>query len=361
MPIQNADLSMAASGIVDEVLVKEGDEVQSGQMLIKLNGDRAQVGVAQAQADLQRAEAGLAQVKAGAREQEVATAEAALAAATANFERLAKAAVPGNIASAQAGVAQAQANLANVQEGASEAALIAAKADLMNAEAQLRNATSAFDKVKDESDIGMRPESLALEQATIAYESAKARMQDLENGATPGQIAVANAGIRQARAQLDTLQNSMPSDLAAAQAEVDRAQAQLDLVNAGARPEAIAVAEAEVAGATASLQQALVALSENELRAPFAGLIATLNTAVGQQVGPRRARGQPGRHLGVGNRDLRPDRTGRRGRPARRPGQADLRRHPRSDAAGHREPYPPHRRGQPRRHSVQSGGHTCQE
>jgi HlyD family secretion protein len=75
-------------------------------------------------------------------------------------------------------------------------------------------------------------------------------------------------------------------DLASAQAAVDQAQAQLDLLKAGARPEAIDIAEADVAAATASLQNALVALADTELRAPFGGLIATINTALGEQVSP---------------------------------------------------------------------------
>jgi HlyD family secretion protein len=285
VPVQSADLSMSAGGIVVELNVEEGDTVATGDLLIKLDDAQQQVAVAQAQANLQRAQANLEQLLAGAREQEIAQAEAGLAAAQAAYDGLANAASPGNIAAARASVAQAQANLQAVLEGPSEAALIAAEADLRNSEAQLRNATSAYNRVKDQSDIGMRPESLALEQATVAFEAARARLQDLQNGATESQVAAARAGVSQASVQLDTLQKSAPSDLASAQAAVDQAQAQLDLIKAGARPEAIAIAEADIAAATASLQNALVALSDTELRAPFGGTIATINTSVGEQVG----------------------------------------------------------------------------
>ncbi len=285
VPVQSANLSMSAAGIVIELNVEEGDTVASGDLLIKLDDAQQQVAVAQAQASLQRAQANLAQLQAGAREQEIAQAEAGLAAAQAAYDRIATAASPGSIAAARAGVAQAQANLQAVLEGPSEAALIAAEADLRSAEAQLRNATSAYNKIKDQNDVGMRPESLALEQATVAYEAAKARQQDVLNGATEAQIAAARAGVSQASAQLDTAQKSAPADLASAQAAVDQAQAQLDLLKAGARPEAVAIAEADVASATAALQNALVALSDTELRAPFGGTIATVNAAVGEQVG----------------------------------------------------------------------------
>jgi HlyD family secretion protein len=277
---------MLASGRAQAIEVEEGDRVEAGDLLIKLDDAQAQVSVAQAEANVQRALANVAQVKAGAREQEIAQAEAGLAAAKAAYERLATASVPGNIAAAQAGVAAAQAGLQQVLEGPSEAAMIAALADLKNAEARLRNASSAYDQVKWQDDVAMTREALDLEQATIAYEASQARMNDLQNGATAATIAGARAGVSQAAAQLDTLKKSMPSDLAAAEASVAQAQAQLDLIMAGARPEAVAIAEADLAAATASLQAVLVSLSETELRAPFNGEVATLNTAVGQQVSP---------------------------------------------------------------------------
>ena len=284
VPIQRADLSMRLPGIVREVLVQEGELVAAGQVLVKLDDALQQVAVAQATANLQRAQANLAQIKAGAREQEVTAAEAALAAAQANYEQLANGAAPGQIEAAQAAVAQAQAGLSQVLEGPSEAALIAVRADVAAAEAQLKQATSAYNQVKERSDIGMLPQSLALQQATIAYEAAQARMNDVMNGATPAQVASANAGVRQAVAQLNTLRNSTPSQIEAAAAAVAQAQAQVDLVKAGARTETIAIGEADVAAATAALQQALVNLADTELRAPFDGTVALVNVASGEQV-----------------------------------------------------------------------------
>lgn len=286
VPAASADLSMSVGGIVKLLSMQEGDAIEAGQVLIRLDDAQQQVAVAQAQASLQRAQANLAQLQAGARTEELAQAEAGLAAAEAAYARVVEAAAPGSIAAAQASVAQAQASLQQVLEGPSEEVMIAAKANLKNAEAQLRNAASAYDRVKENSDIGMRPESLALEQATIAWESAKAQMADLENGATPATIAAARAGVNQAQVQLDTAQKSLPNDVAAARASVEQAKAQLALIQAGARPEAIQIAEADVAAAVASLQQALVALGDTELRAPFGGVVATVNTALGEQVAP---------------------------------------------------------------------------
>jgi HlyD family secretion protein len=286
VPIQRSDLSMPISGIAQEVPVQEGDQVAKGALLVKLDDALQRVAVAQAEASLARAQANLDKLLAGARTEDISAAEAVLAAAQSNYEKLLNAAGPGNIRAAEAGVARAQAELNRVLEGASEQAQIAARADVASAEAQLNQARSAYNKVKDQADVGMLPQSLAMQQATIAYEAAQARYDDVLNGATDAQISSAQAAVAQAVAQLRTLQDSLPNDVAAALAQVQQAQAQVDALKVGARTEDIAAGRAEVAAATAQLQQALVGLSNTELRAPFTGVIATLNAALGEQVAP---------------------------------------------------------------------------
>jgi multidrug resistance efflux pump len=191
------------------------------------------------------------------------------------------------IAAAKAAVAAATASLDKLREGPSEGQLVAARADLANAQAALRQAQAAYDRVKSSSDIGARPEALALEQATNAYNAAKARLAALQEGPSAADIAAGRAQIDQAQAQLDGLQApARTAETNAAHAEIRRAQAQLDLLLAGARPEAVARAEADVAAAQASLQQARVARAETELRAPFAGTVASLSAKAGEQVAP---------------------------------------------------------------------------
>lgn len=286
LPVKRADLTLAVSGIVDDVLVREGDTVTVGQLLVRLRANQQQAAVSQAQATLMRAEAQLRQLVAPPRTQEVATAKAALQAATARYERLAEAALPGDIAAAEASVNVSQATLAKVLEGASEQQLIAARADLANAEAVLRQAQRAYDRLKWSNEIGALPESAALQQATNSVEAAQARLADLERGPSQADIANASAQVRRAQAQLGTLRAAMPADLIAAEADVLSAQAQLDLLMAGARQEAVDVAKAEIAAATSGLQQALVALGETELRAPFTGTIAAIAVEPGEQATP---------------------------------------------------------------------------
>jgi len=292
VPVQRADLSLAVGGIVAEVLVQEGETVTAGQLLVRLNANQQQVAVSRAQADFQRAQARLLELTAPPRAEQVAQAEAALAAAQARYDRLAGASLPGGIAAAEAGLNASQASLSKVLEGAGDQQLIAARADLANAQAVLKQAQSAYNLVKWRNDLGATPQSAALQQATNNFEAAQARLADLEAGASQADIAGASAQVRQAQAQLQTLRNGMPADMAAAEADVAAQQAQLDLLLAGPRPESIAVVEADVASAVAALQQALVALGETELRAPFAGTVAALSIETGEPASPGAALAQ---------------------------------------------------------------------
>lgn len=287
VPVRSARLSLPTGGVVTELLVGEGDQVTEGQVLLRLDARRQAAAVAQVEAQLQRAQSALAEVQAGPRPAELDAARAAVEAAEAQLARIEQGSRPEEVAAAEAALAGARAGLQKVKEGADEGSLAAAHADLANAEAALRQAQAAYDRVQGAADIGARPEALALEQATNARDAARARLSALQSGATAADIAAARAQIDQAQAQLDALTASArPAEVAAAQAEIRRAQAQLDLLQAGARPETIAAVEADVAAAQAALAQAQVALAETELRATFAGTIASLEAREGEQVGP---------------------------------------------------------------------------
>ncbi|MFC2037072.1 HlyD family secretion protein [Chloroflexota bacterium] len=287
VPVQHAKLSLLTGGIVAEVFVVEGDVVEAGQALVRLDSARQAAAVAQAEAQLRRAQNTVAELQAGPRLEEIATAQAAIEVAQAQLARVQQGVRPEEIGAAEAALDGARASLQKVQEGPREEELVAARADLANAEATLQQAQAAYDRVKSEPNILARPESLQLEQATNAYEAAKARLEAIKKRATAADIAGARAGVDQAQAQLDALKAPARSaDVAAAEAEIRRAQAQLDLLEVGAHPETIAAAEAEVAAAEAALEQTKVVLSETELHAPFAGTIASLEAKAGEQVAP---------------------------------------------------------------------------
>jgi multidrug efflux pump subunit AcrA (membrane-fusion protein) len=287
MPVQRAMLSMASGGIVAEAPVREGEQVKAGDLILRLRNERQQAALAEAEAGLAAAQAQLETLKAGARSEEIAAAQAGLEAAQARVARLQEGGREGDVAAARANVVAAQAALARLNQGADENTKIAAQADLANAEAALRNAQAAYDRVKDQPNVGMLPQSLQLEQASNAYSAAKARWDEVNAAPKADRVAQANAGVKQAQAELDRLLDpATAASLAEAEAAVRQAQAQVDLLKSGARQQEIAAAEAAVAQAEAGVRQAHAALNDTELRAPFAGLLAVLAPRMGEQVAP---------------------------------------------------------------------------
>ena len=286
VPARTADLSLPTSGIVAEILVAEGAQVEAGQPLLRVQSQRQQAAVARAEAGVLGAQARLEALRAGPLPQEIEIAQAGIDAAAAQVQRMDEGAKPEDVEALRAALDAARANMQRVAEGASPQQLLAVQADLANAEAALRQAQAAYDRVAGQADVGQRPEALQLEQATNAHQAAQARLMDVQRGATAAELAAVQAQVRQAQAQLASVQApARASELAAALAELHRAQAQLALLQASARPEAIAAAEAELAAAQATLLDAQAALADTELAAPFAGVVAELLPAVGELVG----------------------------------------------------------------------------
>lgn len=235
VPARDAELSMVTSGIVVDVVVREGDYVQAGAPLVHLDTARQRTLVAQSEANVRNAELRLAELTAFPRAEVVAR--------------------------YQASVTSAQAALQKVLDGPADADITVARANLAKTEAALRAAQANYDEVSWATNISMLPQATALEAATNDYVAAKARLDELRAG-------------------------PKAADVTAARAQVDSAQAALDELLAGATQESIAAAEANVDAARAALQNAGAALDEMTLRAPFAGIVATINGEVGEQVAP---------------------------------------------------------------------------
>jgi len=295
LPVRRAALSLSVPGTVAEVYVAEGEAVAAGQPLLALESDSQAAALRQAQATLAGAEAELARLWAGPRPEETAQAEAQVHAAEARLQRLAGGATPEEVAAAQQSVTVAEASLARVQAGPTSEELTAADAGLRLAEARLRQAQAAYDKVAGRADMGLTPQALELEQATIEHERAQAGYDNLVAGATTEEVRVYEEQVAQAQAELQTvLAGANPADIAAAQADVEAARAALALVQAGARPEELAAAEAQVEAARAAVEQAQAALEATVLTAPFAGTVGALTVAAREQAAP----GQPLVQLG---------------------------------------------------------------
>jgi len=287
VPVRYAALSLPTGGTVTELLVAEGDDVEAGQMLLRVEAARQVAAVAQAEAAVRGAQARLDELRAGPRPQEVQAAGAAVEAAQAQLALVTESARPEEVRAAEAALDSVQASLQKVLEGPDEDEITVAAAELRRAEIALKGAQWAYDEVAYGADVAASPEAAQLEQATLDYEAAKAKYHLAVRGPTGADIAAAKAQLARAEASLTTLLGgASDAQVAVAKAEIRRAQAQLELIEAGARPQAMAVAEADVAAAEAALAGARVAVAETQLRAPFAGTVAILGAKVGEQVMP---------------------------------------------------------------------------
>ena len=301
VPARQADMSFEVSGRVVEVLAVEGEPVETGQVLVRLDNTdqqmavaQAEAGVAQAEAALTSARARLAQVKTGPTAETIAQAEAAVHTAQARLAQAKAGPTAEAIAQAEAAVFTAQARLNQMLAEPRPEDIQAAAADVLTAQATLRQAQAEYDKIAWAGDVGEKPQAIALEQATLAFEAAKARYDKVLNGPTAEEIAITRAGIAEAEAALAAAKAGPTQEaIAVAEAGVAEAQAALAAVLAGPTDEEIVIAEAGVAeaeaglvAAQAALTSAQAALSDFELTAPLTGTVARVDLDVGEFAAP---------------------------------------------------------------------------
>jgi len=235
MAAQEAQMGFALAGQVETVEVELGDEVLEGDTLISLESSALEAGVAQAEAALEAARAQLAELEAGPRPEDLATADAAYAGALAQYHKL--------------------------EAGPSDQERRIALAALRKAEAALVQAQAAYDAIAWVEEVTEMPQTLALQLATLDYESALANYELVTRGA-------------------------LPEDLEAAWRNVKSAIAQVDKLRAGPTPQQLAIAQAAVAQAEAALEVARATLNQATLTAPFSGTVADVQVSPGQIVMP---------------------------------------------------------------------------
>lgn len=140
-----------------------------------------------------------------------------------------------------------------------------------------------------------REQMTTLAETEATLHAAQAQLEKLKAGPLPQEIAIAESNVEIAQANLSRITEGTPDlnvtsldmnvSRTVAEAELRRAEAELALLQSSAQAEDIAIAEANVARAQADLQRAQLALEATELRAPFAGTVASLDLEVGEQIG----------------------------------------------------------------------------
>jgi HlyD family secretion protein len=228
---REAAVGAQAQGVVQRVLVDEGDVVARGQSLARLRSEVAEAQVRQAEQAVRTARAQLTQAGAGA--------------------------LPSELRSAQAQVRQAEATIAQRQ-----AQVRQARAQVTQAEARLRLARET-----------LRRNQMLYDQGAVARQSVDQARADYEVAVAEVSSVRENLGLAGANVE-------------AARATESAARADLATLTAGPREEAVAVARQRVADAETALRVAREQAGNSTVVAPFAGTVTEIVSEAGTPVGP---------------------------------------------------------------------------
>lgn len=250
------------SGRVVQVLADEGQQVQAGQVLFRLDDALLQSQRLQAEAAVQAARAQRDQLLAPARPQQLAAAQAA-------------------ISSTQAALAGAQADLNHLLSGTTNDQISAARAQLAAAQTQAKIVQDTYNAASNGRDACHEHH---IKCGGLGQVVGQVRVQ--LNSANQ-QVTAAQAALSQLLAGPGTPEiRSAQARVAAAAGQLQAAQDQYDLLVAGPSREQIAAADAALAQAEETLRTYDVEADQLVVRAPQGGVVLVRNIEVGEVVGP---------------------------------------------------------------------------
>lgn len=258
-------------GRVTELRVREGDIVNAGDVLAQLDTALVDAQIQQAQAALDTANANSAQLVAGARPEDLAAAEGTLEQAAAARD------------GAQKALDDARAIRTNPQTLNSQ--IVDGRTRVSQADTQVNQAQAAARLAQVERDryaegtpeykIGDGKYRGALAQIDAAKAARDGAQKSLDNLLAMKANPIA----------LDTQVNAATAQLNQAVGQVTQAQAALDALKRGATPEQLAVARATVKQTVAALQLLQVQRDKLTLRAPMAGAVVKRSVNLGETAG----------------------------------------------------------------------------
>ncbi|MBD2346528.1 efflux RND transporter periplasmic adaptor subunit [Anabaena subtropica] len=241
VPIQSVNISPKNPGVLAQLYVEQGDRVEQGQIIARMDVGDIEAQIAQYRANVAQSQAQLDQAKAGNRPQEIAQSKARLAQVQAQLAESVAGNRPQEIAKVEAQVDAAQARVNYTAE-------------------QVKRYQYLYDQGAERKQL--------LDQAISEDKSARANLAE-------------------AQKQLSLLQSGTRSEvISAKEAAVTEARAALVLLQEGSRPEEIAQRQAALRAAQAQLAAANVRLSETVIRAPFSGIVTQKYSNIGAFVTP---------------------------------------------------------------------------
>ncbi len=267
-----ANLQMAGSGgVVTKVYVKEGRKVTVGDKLVAVDDTAAQQQLESALATLKQAEAGLTTATQGRTSAE-------------------KKSDAASIASAEQSVKNAQKALDAAKETyehdkSQQGTAVAAAQDKVDSATQQQS--------RHQQELTTAQQDLAATDPsdTAAISALNAKIADLQN-----QLVTDATSVASAKAALATAEQTSDSTLLqdrhnvttqtglrdAAKKSLASAKASVAVAQQGAKGGTVASAQAQIDAANVAVDQARTAIEDTVLRAPFDGIVSTVNAVIGQ-------------------------------------------------------------------------------
>jgi HlyD family secretion protein len=304
VPQQETVLSVTTGGVVAEVLVHEGDSVEEGQLLVKLQGkEQLQAAISAAEFELVSAEKDLEALDKDtdliAAQSLRAAEEAERALEDLRTPELQDALALQAIADAQKAVDSAERRARILKTTADQATIDEAKAQLVFAKDALDKARDDYEPYANKPEDNLARANLLIKfsAAQQRYDAAVRKLNALQGTANDVDISVAEAELATAKAQLIEAQRDWervqdgpnPGDIALLEAQIKTSQKDYEIYSQGPDPDEVTLAQARVANAKDQLAAAEAALRDLELRAPFSGVVSRLNVQPSQWI----AMGQP--------------------------------------------------------------------
>jgi HlyD family secretion protein len=195
IPFQTVNLSPKSAGRIEQLLVDQGDRVEQGQIVARMDSKDIEAERTQAQARVAEAQAKLDQLKAGTRIEEIRQAEADVASAQSEVDR-----VRGVVADANSALEFARRQTQRQQELANQGAIAA-------------NALDEFQRKERNAKEALGQAQAQLDQAQARYNQSLQQLQQKQNGARPQEIAQAEAQVASAIGQLKGVDNRLEDTL----------------------------------------------------------------------------------------------------------------------------------------------------
>jgi HlyD family secretion protein len=190
-PVQTVNLSPKTPSRIAELSVEQGDRVEAGQVIARMENEELQAQRSQALANLEEAQQRLNQLKVGTRIEEVRQSESEVTRAQGEINR-----VQGQIADAQSQLEFARTQTRRQRELASQGAIAA-------------NSLDEFLRKERSAQEALSQTRAQLSQSQAQYNQAVQQLAQKRNGATREEIAQAEARVVSVAAQVKQIDSNL--------------------------------------------------------------------------------------------------------------------------------------------------------